>query len=301
MTREHMARILARRGIELTAAEWAAAYSDPIRGLLTPPDGNPKIAKGLRRGVSTAILHLMPADGSGLNVCPRATAGCAAACLNTAGRGGMALDINGLNGVQRARRRRTLQFYARRPVFMSRLAREIFLHERLARRKGYIPAVRLNGTSDIPFERVPVTHNGREYPNLMRAFPRIRFYDYTKRTDRGDADGNLPRNYHLTFSLADGNDADADAALARDINVAVVLRTPEIIQRAGGRYATRAPLPATFNGRRVIDGDVSDVRFTDPADGLYVGLRAKGRAVRDASGFVRDTDADASGKVGQSD
>src|SRR5262249_52273591 len=167
-----------------------------------PPQSNPKVAKGLKRGVSTAILHLMPADGSGLQVCPSATAGCRAACLNTAGRGGVGLDSHGLNTIQRARRRKTLQYFARREAFVARLVREIELHEAGSRRKGLVPAVRLNGTSDIRWELQPCARNGRAYPNLMRAFPRVKFYDYTKRTDRLE----LPRNYTLTFSLADGND-----------------------------------------------------------------------------------------------
>lgn len=286
MTPERIRGMLDRRGIVLSDREWQAVLTDPIgigRPLLTAPDANPKIAKGLKRGVATAGLMLMPADGSGLNVCPRATAGCKAACLNTAGRGGLGLDVDGLNDSQRARRRRTLQFFARRSEFMSRLVRETELHEAKCLRKGFIAAERLNVLSDVPWERIPVARGGRAYPNIMRAFPRVRFYDYTKRTDRGP----LPRNYHLTFSLAEDNDVDASAMLERGINVAVVLRSPEIARRAGTRYARMAPLPACWNGRRVIDGDETDLRFKDPR-GVYVGLRAKGRAVRDGSGFVRE-------------
>lgn len=281
--------MIERKGIKLSDAELIAVFESPINSLLTPPDGNPKVEKGLKKGIATAILHLLPADASGMQVCPKATAGCRAACLNTAGRGGMNLDTDGLNTIQRARRRRTLQFFARRPEFLARLVREIELHERKATRKGYLPAVRLNGTSDLLWEKIPVTRNGRTFPNVMRAFPRIRFYDYTKRTDRGDVSGRIPRNYHLTFSLADGNDSDAADALARGVNVAVVLRSDEILRRAGTRFARLAPLPDTFRGVRVIDGDESDVRFRDPR-GVYVGLRAKGRAVRDVSGFVKDAD-----------
>lgn len=285
MDRVRLERLIGRNGVVLTEDEWAAVYDIPVRGLLTPPMGNPKIAKGLklRKPVSTAILHLMPADGSGVNVCVNATDGCKAACLNTAGRGGLGLDAGGLNGIQRARRRRTLQYFARREAFLTRLVREIELHERQAVKRGHVPAVRLNGTSDLTWERIPVTRGGRTFPNMMRAFPRIRFYDYTKRTDRGP----IPRNYHLTFSLADGNDADAAVAIANGVNVAAVIRTPEIARRAGTRYATLAPLPVTFRGLRMIDGDKSDVRYADPK-GVYVGLRAKGRAVSDTTGFVKD-------------
>ena len=49
--------------------------------------GNPKTLKGMAQGYNTYILHLAPFTLSGRNTCPKATAGCAAACLNTAGRG----------------------------------------------------------------------------------------------------------------------------------------------------------------------------------------------------------------------
>lgn len=58
---------------------------------------NPKTVKGRKDNIMTAIMHLAPHTLSGANVCAHATAGCAAACLNTAGRGGINLDANGLN------------------------------------------------------------------------------------------------------------------------------------------------------------------------------------------------------------
>ena len=51
--------------------------------------GNPKTLKGMKQGYNTFILHLAPGSLSGHNTCPKATAGCLSACLNTAGRGGM--------------------------------------------------------------------------------------------------------------------------------------------------------------------------------------------------------------------
>ena len=293
MNPARFARMLEARDIALSNDEWDAVWTAPVRSLLTPPAGNPKVAKGLKKGVATAILHLTPAMGSGFQMCPKATIGCGGgvvdgievkgSCLVTAGRGGMGLDARDMNTIQRARRRRTHWFIARRDDFLTRLVQEVELHEAKWRKKGLRPAVRLNGTSDLPWERIPVTRGGKVYPNIMRAFPKVRFYDYTKRTDRVD----LPRNYHLTFSLADGNDADVERAFDAGMNVAAVMRTDEIARRAGTRYARKAPLPATFRGRPVIDGDETDWRPSDP-QGVYVGLRAKGRAVRDTSGFVKD-------------
>ena len=45
------------------------------------------------------------------------------------------------------------------------------------------------------------------------------------------------------------------------------------------------PLPETFKGLEVIDGDTHDMRFLDEPNKV-VGLRAKGKAKTDDSGFV---------------
>jgi hypothetical protein len=246
--------------------------------------GNPKIAKGEGHGVLTAILHLAPEKVSGRNVCPHATAGCAAACLNTAGRGGIGLDADGLNVIQAARIRRTRYFHANRGAFLGMLVAEVERHERSAKRHGMLPAVRLNGTSDLPWERFPVERNGETFPHIFAAFPGITFYDYTKWPVRlRPLVAGIP-NYSLTFSLADGEKSETEAAAALDngVNVAAVFA----VKRG-------AQLPAwhAVGGviARVIDGDATDLRFRDPAEdrGVIVGLRAKGRGIRDRTGFVR--------------
>lgn len=239
--------------------------------------GNPKTDKSLKYGYSTAILHLAPHKLAAVgNLCGYASAGCAAACLNTAGRGGIALDSDGLNGVQVARIQRTRLWKRDPESFYARLTHEIQLHVDRARRAGLTPCVRLNGTSDLPWEKLR--------PQLFERFADIQFYDYTKWPlhKRGKA-GALPTNYHLTFSLCEDNDARAIAALDSGVNVAAVL--------AVKRGAT---LPQSFalvtDGRiacrQVVDGDAHDLRFLDPADS-FVALRAKGRAITDRSGFVR--------------
>ncbi len=93
------------------------------------------------------------------------------------------------------------------------------------------------------------------------------FYDYTKHPDR-DVSGIA--NYSLTFSLAESNDSEAEQALAAGLNVAAVFKQ----------------VPTEFLGRPVVDGDESDLRFLDPK-GVVVGLKAKGSAKTDKSGFVR--------------
>ena len=86
---------------------------------------NPKIQKGTKLGYLSFILHLAPADLSGREVCPKRTAGCTSSCLNTAGRGGMFKKGENTNMIQKARIRKTVQFFFDREQFMLDLAYDI--------------------------------------------------------------------------------------------------------------------------------------------------------------------------------
>lgn len=250
------------------------------RKLLTI-NGNPKTDKGEKLGYWTAILHLAPATLSGFNTCAAATPGCKAACLNTSGRGGLAKGgkvtydsiVNGTrtNAVQEARIARTAMLFQDRQAFLRQLHKEIAAHVRRAEKAGFKPAIRLNGTSDIRWEAGAFHLDGK---SIMDHFPMVQFYDYTKLWNRR----NLPANYSLTFSLADGNADKAAMALANGLNVAAVFRSKAV--RAGF-------MASGFMGAPVIDGDETDLRFLDPK-GVIVGLYAKGDARHDTSGFVVD-------------
>jgi hypothetical protein len=239
--------------------------------LLTPDGYNPKTKKGRARGYSTAILHFAPAGLSGYDVCQYATDGCRASCLNTAGHGGIKLDENGLNDIQRARIARTRMYFLSRFLFNELLVRSIRTHIRRALRNGLIPVVRLNGTSDLPWERIRL-NDGR---TVLETFPDIQFYDYTKHPARAIANvqGEHPSNYSLTFSRAESNHDDVDRVLRAGANVAAVFGVKP------------HQLPDAYAGRPVVDGDNDDLRFLDPT-GVFVGLSAKGRGKRDTSGFV---------------
>jgi hypothetical protein len=154
---------------------------------------------------------------------------------------------------------------------MSLLCAEISKHVHTARVHGLKPAVRLNGTSDLPWENIRCG----AHANVFAAFPDVVFYDYTKVPARLRKRALEISNYSLTYSLAESNEGKAREAVAAGMNLAVVFDTLK------GRA-----LPETFWGLPVIDGDLSDLRFTDPA-GCIVGLRAKGPARKDESGFVR--------------
>jgi len=230
--------------------------------------GNPKILKGLKSGYNTYILHLAPADLSGYNTCPKATSGCKSACLNTAGRGGMFKKGETTNAIQKARIRKTKMFYEQRQDFMLALKKDIELAIKQSKRLGLIPVIRLNGTSDLSWEKYDMIPG----QNVFECFPDIQFYDYTKilgRKVKGIA------NYNLTFSAADGNDADVYSAIAQGYNIATVFGIKKTL-----------PMPETYMGRPVFNGDESDLRFLDPK-GVVVGLYAKGKAKKDTSGFVK--------------
>jgi hypothetical protein len=234
--------------------------------------GNPKILKGMEQGYMTYILHLAPSNLSGYNTCAKATDGCKFACLNTAGRGGMFKKGETTNVIQKARIRKTRMFFELRASVMALIVADIELAIKQSIKSKLIPVIRLNGTSDLAWEKYSVIRNGVEYRNIFAAFPEIQFYDYTKILGRKVKD--IP-NYNLTFSAADGNDADVTKAIEQGYNIAVVF----------GIKKTLA-MPEFYNGIPVFNGDESDLRFLDPR-GVVVGLYAKGKAKKDTSGFVK--------------
>ena len=212
--------------------------------------------KGVAYGWRTAILHQAPYKLSSRNVCPSASPECIAACLNTAGRGQQ-------NNVQQARIRKTEFFHKNRSGFIWQLANEIEMLKKRSKKAGYKFAVRLNGTSDLSWERFRLLDG----QSLMDAHPDVQFYDYTKVYNRLQDE---VANYYLLFSYSGNNKAQCLAALKRGYNVAVVFKDQ---------------LPARFWHRRVFDGDQHDLRFTDP-DTRIIGLRAKGRARKADDSFV---------------
>jgi hypothetical protein len=222
--------------------------------------GNSKTRKGEKKGFTTYGIHLAPASLSGFNVCDSSSAGCRWACLNTAGRGAM-------NSVQKARIKKTLFFFKDKQGFLAELWAEVAKSIRSAARKNMVPCFRLNLTSDLPWEKIKF--NGQ---SVMEAFPNVQFYDYCKSPERMTkfVNGEMPQNYHLTFSRSETNGALALAFLKSGGNVAMVFRKS---------------LPATYYGHEVIDGDETDLRFLD-GSGKIIGLKEKGLAKKDETGFV---------------
>lgn len=242
-----------------------------INALLSPPTSNPKVAKNGKLGIMTWVLHLAAGDMSGREVCPKRSPGCSAACLMYAGN---PLYFAAKNA---ARLKKTNLFFDRFDLFMNILALEIAAALKEAEKAKMEPSFRLNGTSDIVYEKkrfnlLPwvATKIGRSAEgkvSIIDLFSEVRFYDYTKIPKR-----TPPKNYHLTFSESEINADEVATEMARGLNIASVFPAKKV--------------PETHLGRTVIDGDETDVRFLDP-EGVVVGLRIKGsRGKADQTGFT---------------
>jgi hypothetical protein len=219
-----------------------------------------KTVKGESFGYLTGIQYFAPSTlAGGRNLCPFASEGCLKSCLYTAGRGGF-------NSVQSARINRTRFFLNNFDEYKKQLLSEITQALNKAYKRNLQLAIRLNGTSDIYFERI--------FPEVFQLFPDISFYDYSKNFGRMLAflGGKFPSNYSLTFSRSESNEQVSLLVLKRGGNVAAVFRDK---------------LPENWQGFSVFSGDSSDLRFLDPK-GVVIGLTAKGKAKKDQSGFVID-------------
>ena len=233
-------------------------YKEPTR--LMFKSGNPKTDKNQSvEGLENIVvlhLNLAPADLSGYNVCPMASQGCKSACLHTAG--------NPVFQAQKDKGRiNRARFYMQdRDKFMTQLTRELVNFVKWCDKNKKIGVVRLNTSSSISWENY----------NLFEKFPMLQFYDYTKIQKRAlkFARGEYPPNYHLTYSLNEDNYDRAVEVLNEGGNIAVVFRKD---------------LPDTFMGKKVVNGDLHDLRYLDPKN-VVVGLKAKGKAKTDYSGFV---------------
>jgi len=232
---------------------------------------NAKTTKGTKLGYTTYISYLAPhtQNSKNINLCPHASAGCAKACLFKSG-------AARFDAVQQGKINKTEYYLNDRKSYMEQLFSEI---SKAVTRHGIIEgdkqykkngvdvlrykkfAVRLNGTTDIAFEKVKV----KAGKNIMELFPSVQFYDYTKNPIRMRKylKGELPSNYHLTFSRSEDNDQEVNEILSLGGNVAIVFGIKDIND-----------LPSTYRGYKVINGDETDLRFLDEKN-IVVGLKYK--------------------------
>jgi hypothetical protein len=218
---------------------------------------NAKTIKGEKKGWLTGVLYLAPhtCGNKDRTVCPKATRDCKSVCLYSAGRGQF-------TSVQNARIRKTKLLWSNRKEFIAQLCQDIRALQRKADRKGMGLAIRLNGTSDLPW-------HSKEFGDIPAKFPAIQFYDYTRVLSRVSKVKRA--NYYLLGSRDSTNERQCRSLLAKGHNIAVCFR--------------RLPSDKLWWGHRVISGDDNDLRFKDPS-GCVVGLTAKGAARKSQVKFV---------------
>ena len=231
-------------------------YKD-VKNLLSK-GSNAKINKN---EVTTYNLSLAPhtQNAKGINLCPKASKGCALACLFTAGRGKF-------TNVQQARINKTNYYLFDKQKFMDQLAKEInkiALKSTITNEKF---ALRLNTLSDVDF-----VYQLKKYADLDLlnddTYKNIIVYDYTAII--GKVKKYLGTRYHLTLSRKEDNEQDVMEALEMGGNVAIVFKE----------------LPKTYKGYTVVDGDKTDLEMTKYKN-VVLGLKAKGDAKKDTTGFV---------------
>ena len=240
---------------------------------------DPKTIKGTKKGYITAIIYMSPAELSGKNLCSFSTAGCREVCLNISGRGVF-------NYIQQSRFNRARYFITDKINFLNNLTLRISNFIAYAERKELTPVIRLNGTSDIPYENIKIKLNDLlEYKklentkhkkifesfitrdfyieslNIMDIFPDVQFYDYTKFPLNKRPKAISQANYDLTFSRAENNEVNA----------------LDYMKNNCGRsaFVFSHKLPKKYKGFKVINADETDLRFLEPKN-IISGLIFKG-------------------------
>jgi len=231
----------------------------PVKNLLSKGSTNSKTAKN---SIKTFILYLAPhnLNNKGLTLCKDASKGCIASCLYSAGRGKF-------SNVQSSRINKANYFVSDKKVFLTQLLKEIKKEIKKASDKDEKIAFRLNGTSDIDF--LYLLNKNLNFDIELLNYDKLYFYDYTKSIARAKRYKDF-RNYTLTFSKSETNDKEVKEALNLGINVAAVFKDN---------------LPQKYKGVKVIDGDFSDLEMIKHKN-IILGLKAKGDAKKDTTGFV---------------
>lgn len=246
--------------------------------LLVDSTSNTKLHKSEEHRYRIVSLPLAPADSTpGVpTVCSHSTAGCRSACV-----GGPNVGLASIwSSITEARQRKTRLFHENRKQFLLQLIGEIDDERRKADMRNEQLVCRLNTFSDIPWEF-------ESYGAIPFLFPSVIFYDYTKRHSRRFTT-DWPKNYHLCHSWDETHRGQEECKriLLSGGNVSIVFA------RQGSGYtgprALLQPLPKrlklNYEGREVSfvvhDGDMSDLRFNDPAataagSGRIIGLRLK--------------------------
>ena len=288
--RVSLAKGRSRVGYEGIAPEDVKVNADSFlkKSLLSNGESNAKTKKNWRR---SRIMYLVPADGSGTNMCPHANPGCMFGCLATAGRGAF-------KNVIIARMKRTNFYKQFQQIFFGMLTRDIISFASSRPRKLTYPimdevAIRLNGTSDMPFllwlNKYRAVPGGPTYLEQIKAAvpgatKKIIFYDYTKNPKLAGVHNIGGFQYYVTFSHAEDY---VDAATGKVVdNQAETLKQMEKGNLIAVMFKEK---PKYWHDHKVLDGDDRDDLMIDAYrnKGKFaeiLGLKVKGRGAKDASG-----------------
>ena len=248
---------------------------------------------GREYGVETTGLSLSPsATIKGFQTCAN-SASCREACLGlTSGNRhklGGGEDLEAVLGPRLNSLNKTRALLDKPEAFATVLFEEIAAARREAEANGNILGIRLNVLSDV---------SPRVYEKIIKAFPDVIFYDYTKMPYK-----SIAPNHHYTYSSTgvsndkvsnlNENWSDMRDRLEEGHNVAM-------------SFSDRENLPETVTDKEtgktytVIDGDKHDFRPLDiqpkGKSGVIVGLRNKkatgalATASQDNAGFFVDYD-----------
>jgi hypothetical protein len=190
---------------------------------------------------------------SGYEVCPMRTKECTKLCIHESGRNRIDVRENRIN---KSRIKKTKLFFEHREFFMKWLVDDITNAQKKAKDLGYHFSVRLNNTSDLSPESFYLDVDGVK-KNILQIFPDVQFYDYSKVYKRAELVKKY-KNYDVTFSYSGSNLQDCISMLNNNVRVAVVFKE----------------VPDKFWGRKVINGDLYDMRYRDDKD-VIVGLKFK--------------------------
>jgi hypothetical protein len=173
-----------------------------------------------------------------------------------------AAKVESKNNVRRSRDRKAQQYMRQREAYMRAIYQQAAKVIHKASEKGFLAALRFNGSTDLVGEAV----------KLAVRFHEVKVNEYTKsfKFALANARGEHPSNLRVCFSRTEENEEDAVEILQNGGLVSVVFAKT---------------LPETWRGFPVVDGDKHDLLHLWPR-GVVIGLKAKGAARGDTSGFV---------------
>jgi len=260
-------------------------------------NGRLKVPKEL--DIEIQMMSFAPYDLSGYNICPKSTPECRKVCLGITKYG---LTVKQEEHIKckmlLSRVKRTILYKEHFEYFSNRLISELIDRIKKAKKRDKTIAIRLNGYSDVLWENVDfsvfyedirskyysIYKKEPKNSNIMSLFPDITFYDYTKYKYNERTSKDLPKNYHLTYSISESSGKEEiKNNLLNNRNVAVVV-TKDLKERLLNEEEI-----ATY---QIIDGDEYDYRVYDETfksnkkKGLIILLEAVSDATKIESNFI---------------